>query len=239
MAEPDKSETPPSPWSSFFELVGGVVKKPAEYGLIGLAVVFTLWAAQNLSVLPKQFKGFGTEWTMPEKESRALNETAVIIAEIRNEIDKLKKDFSVVTSDLNQRQLTSVSAEAVLEVAEDKRGAETGVIVKKEQQEGEGYIWIGTFDPLWNGWKETTAGSLDGADLPWPEELKEGRILEITQNVNLREAQPDQKTYFQGIPVLGFVPVGEQITLAGPAIKYDRENGTQYWAKVTAVYTPN
>jgi len=232
-------EKPKKPLNLLFEHVGGIVKKPAEYGLIGLAVVFTLWAAQNLSVLPEQFKGFGTEWKMPENESRALNETAVIIAEIRNEIDKLKKEFSEVTEDLNQRQLTTVSAQAVLEVAEDIRGAETEVIVQKAELEGEGYIWIGSFDPLWNGWKEATAGSVDGAELPWPADLTEGRILEITQNVNLRNGQPDQKTYFQGIPVLGYVPVGEQITLLEPVIRYDRENGVQYWAKVKATYTPN
>lgn len=207
--------------------------------MIGMVVIAVLWSAQKLQVLPKTFKGFGVEVEIPQDQADVIQESFKRIDMLESDVAKLRKDLAnVADSAVTFGGAAEVSAEAIIEVAQDTLVAVPLSLEKKSATTGVGFVWIGTVSP--DGiWLESSIASDEAlGTLPPPNTLPSTQQTMII-DTNLRDAAPqDNEVYFSETKRLGYVPAGTIIDITAKPLWYERSGVSQIWAEVKTTYKP-
>ncbi|MBM7069964.1 hypothetical protein [Actibacterium sp. 188UL27-1] len=230
MAETAPKETPPPrPFAWLMRPIEFALK----WSLLGVSILLLLILAGRLGFQVEVNKLFGQDVSI--KQVTAVVETNdEEIANLRDTVEKLREDLIVLAENADSPAPTALSGSQIRELPTEQ-GAVTKPILRSEQINGEGVIWLGRYE---NGtWSDATVDGL--ADLPSPDDLVD-RTLTLRKTVNLRAnfPAPVQDGYYEEVTTRGVVYPDTRVTILSTPRSYDRKSGTQYWAKVQTTFEP-
>ncbi len=234
------------PRNSFAAFIYNILKRPVEFGLIGASVVLVLHLANTADILPRVFKGAGFELEFRESQQKVVQtvvDTAGGVDEIKNQIAELQSEIQLLKQDivdLSQSEGREVNVYAaseakIWETQTDVAKISRQLVDENRIVDGNGVIWIGTFDPSAREWVDS---SLQAESQLQPNELL-GEKIRLKSDLNVRADFPERnENYFSKIKALGVATEGMGGVILGSPKKYERENGVQYWAEVQIQYKP-
>lgn len=233
----------PSPPPTIRSLIFGILRRPLEFGLIGTIIVLVMHLANQADILPIAFKGAGFELEFQKTQTdivQTVTNNGTIVEQLQEQVAELQNSIKLLNSDIVELAAGGVSVNAATFSRptggkQDSANTSLQLVDDVEAIEGNGVIWIGTYDPEAKVW---TDSSFLANDLVPPEKLV-GADIRLTTNVNVRDGFPrNSEQYFSAVKALGVANKGKKGTVLTEPRVYERGNGVQYWAEVAVTYQP-
>lgn len=248
MAE-EETDNKPDTKVILLSQVLAILRRPLEFGLIGLSLVGVVFIAERSNVLPKILKGFGVEVEFHDDQQRIVQAalaTEQDITSLQNSVKALEEKLAVATLVPGQASTQPTGVQTAALVANenaprseaDSANKSSPLVDQKQTLLKEGFMWLGTYDPKIEGWSDQSIKLQNGDVLPAPSTLS-GQAIVLTRTVNIRESfPPDNDVYFRAVRALGVADTGTSVNLLAPPKIYEREETQQIWAHVEVSLRP-
>ncbi|PJE31742.1 hypothetical protein SAMN06297129_1764 [Pseudooceanicola antarcticus] len=225
----------------------------AKWAALGLCLVLLLKLAEMLGIPLQNFKAGDIEVSLGDdgeeieisevlaKNTQSIQRNQSTLADNVGSLKLLQAQVSALEAALDQMsEGASQSLRTELNIPADQKvdieqGASEKPVLDLGTNQGVGVIWLGSY--VDGAWVDTLLA--DPAQLPPPDQLvASNQPFSLTGNVNVRQSlpRPVNEGYFSDISVIGVATAGTDIEVISQPVRYDRETGPQYWAKVRTTF---
>lgn len=224
-----------------------------KWAALGLCLVLLLKLAEMLGIPLNNFKAGEIEVSLGadgaeigitevlEKNTQSIQRNQSTLSDNAGALKLLQAQVTALETALSQLDTGASGAlRADLNIPADQKtvveqGASEKPVLDLGSNEGVGVIWLGSFQG--GEWVDTLLA--DPGQVPPPDQLvASNQPYRLTGNVNVRQGlpAPANEGYYSAIPVIGVATAGSDIEVIGEPVRYDRETGPQYWAKVRTTF---